>query len=712
MDSGELEQFSQITNCDKSVSILYQKSCNSLNEALELYFTNPIPIPETSFQQQEEEIIELETKKNKINSYDDNLNFMILNSNFPFTWKRNTFFNSKNFPFTYQKVHYSRIFQQKNIIYVKLTDNYSIYDEVYEFDLSTKTFQISNSNVFDFFKDDLESNKILEINGNIYMVEYQVVFKNYTKLLSFGLLHSNGKKDVLSSKEIQEKTKYSVIAKIASFGSKIFTLFTNGFLVEFDVTNSSWKEISNISEFENVYTYIQHENFIFGFLVDHSSLFKINLDDYSIQDNLVSNQTFKFEKFQTVSHDDFIYLMDESNVYKFNVNTFIWSVFQTRGVFPNFSHVLKHENEIFVFPEEISDSNSFSTEYIYSMNMDNVVIEREEFDVIIKSHHKTDTVIYFNDKKSQLNVHRCVVSHSPILREMIKTSNEIELNEYSESSIIEMLAYLYTNSMYIKDVDSMFELISLSKKFELVEMEKWCYIHLYNFLTHDNAEEIYQKSKLSEDFKFIYQFILEHPDFENEEKTKNPKERGLIIERKMNSLEYFDSIVDNGNDSDLEISTFDHKKLKVHRFFLDMNTDYFNSKGAFIYEPFEYINLKLFYRFMVRRKIDQVSDSQMKKIYEILVHFKCEKLGKRFRKFIQKSMNDDNMFDFFSWSSLNSFDEITWMCERMMKQKHISDNELLKQQTFVDTKIDNIKNKLTQIQSQNQEIISLLKQIQ
>ena len=235
MDNSNLLTFIQITATTEKEAKRYQEYGYSLDEAIELYFNNPIPEEiEQPPNTEDDEVVSIESPKNEIDlsldfeNFNKTLKKFSKNSTFPFHWKQTEFRSEK--PQYYKremKAFYSWFLRNNDKILVKTTDNYSIVNSLYEFDLKKKIFSQKESKILETFNLNYETNKLLNIDGEIHLISHMT--QNYSSS-SFKIEKLIGKID--ENVKLKQLGTFSYafgdeIDQIVSYKKKIFFIFKN-----------------------------------------------------------------------------------------------------------------------------------------------------------------------------------------------------------------------------------------------------------------------------------------------------------------------------------------------------------------------------------------------------------------------------------------------------------------------------------------------------
>ena len=475
--------------------------------------------------------------------------------------------------------------------------------------------------------------------------------------------------------------------------------------------------IKNIPEY--LFDSVIHLNGkVYCFVEPNSKIYVFSLLNQSC-DVLDSNLDFEFSRYLPFGWGNFIHFFSETKCMIFDIENQFWNSFEYFGIptkdnscfFP-----FQFENEIFFFPENCEDDLNF--EILNSFPIPKLLILRKVFEDLITSKEETDVKVYLDDESS-LNLHKCILYQSLYLKNEIDNSKELNFKKYSKNAIIEVLCYMYTNNFEINSLDSLLEMISISKKFQLVELEKMCYFQLKKFITKENMFSLYLKSTDNEHLKFLMaSLIIDNvPFLSNEEEkqidmVKETFKKGieLNMENQLNSGEYFLKLFEEQKFNDIEIQTSDKKIFKANSFILGLFTNFFKQKLK-INIPFDLKTLELSYSLLKNKDFNMIPIQRLLMIIDAFSFMKLTSLKADLINYLEEKMDINNVIDIFLWSKNEvSNKSVKEKCEKFLESfEKIPVKQLFKEQNSLEQKISGIKNKLDIIQYNNEEFLKLIK---
>eukprot|EP01080_Neovahlkampfia_damariscottae_P002569 gene2569-3531_t len=711
MEESDFALFAQITNTNEEEAKKYQNYGYNLQESVELFFSNPIPEEVLV----EENVVDYsKTFTMKFDKFNEVMSKMTQESKFPFSWKNTKFTNKKQENQRQMNTFFCWSLIQKNNVLVKVTDNYSIVNSVYEFNLKTKSFKLKNSQVLENFNSAYDTNKVLSIEGEIYLVSQTTAYYSEANFKIEKLSNNDEKIFIFKTPMVN---KYDIVHEILSYQKKIYIIFSKFKIFECDLESLRFHEFQ-IEDYKDHHfdVILQHKQNIYCFKESENKIFVFSLLDQTTK-ILNSNMKFQFSNCLPFAWENYIFFFSEHNFWLFDIDLQFWNLVDYFGTTPRNNSFLipfYYEKHIYFFPE--SCNNNTNIEYLNSISLDDIFISRGKFEKLTTSNINTDVKVHMSQYKS-MNFHKCVLNQSSFLKKLIDDSNEIDLKKWPYPVTIEVFAYLYTNSFATKDLNSLLQLISLSRKLELIEMEKMCYIKLKKFLSTQNLLSLYKDSGDNQNLKILLSALildnLSSFSINKELEDTYSQRNKLQIPKGLNTNEYFQRIMNHNQYHDIHVQTSDGKMFTANRFIFSLFTDYFDEFDKKEI-PFELKSLELTYKSLFQKQFNDLSIDEILTILDISKFIKISTLMKELTEFLVDNINNSNVTDIFIWTkNVVSFQSIQKHCENFMKNSttKLSTVKLSQQQNIIESKIIGIKKKLNEVQSNNEQLISLVKRM-
>lgn len=393
-------------------------------------------------------------------------------------------------------------------------DNYSYLNDLYIYDIYNNNWEI----ILD--DGDIPCNrcehKINEYNGMIYLFGgYNG--KEYLNDLYILSLKTYKWRKILTNNSIPKISNYDSIIiknKLLIYGGISYNNKINNKILIFDILNENWKIIKNeliIPLYNHIIFYNFNNLYIYGgksIKYNNNKIYKYEID--------INKEELIINRFEINNNNNNIIRIGNNGI-----------LYKNKIIIIGGNDILNNNiNEIEIFNILKYETNKIKEEEInplYKLKMKELINNEKYSDIKIEC--KNNKIIYCHkiilENQSEyfkgLFNSKMIESNKSILK-----YNDIEYNDF-----IKILEYIYTGDILNKN-DYNIELLILSNRFSIINLEKLCYYYLCDNINENNVCKTFLYSN-KYNFKLIEEYCLNYI-FKNIDKICKNKDFELLGE--------------------------------------------------------------------------------------------------------------------------------------------------------------------------------------